>query len=372
MRRYKMLGFLQRLFGNSEANQATVSVFQVEVTTRCQLKCTFCPNCVLGDKWVRADFSWELYRDALVPHFSMVNWVYLQGWGEPLLHPRFWDMFRLAKEKAGRVGFTSNGVLLNGKHTRRLVAEQGDLIDISFSGNSPQTHETLRRGSKLSQLKQNVQHLANLKAQANSSRPIIVLSYLLTKPSISELPEFIDTAAAIGANEVVAINLDYTPYPVQDGLKAFNCADKPNSAYEALLQEAEQRASRHGMVFRRYPLTGDSSVLVCDARPIDTVFINQRGDVTPCTYLGMAVNGEIPRIFCGERQPTLPVKYGNVADGLPEVLNGPTARAFREPFARRHAFAGPAAAFLNITDGSTPEVPPPPPQCVHCHKLYKL
>lgn len=368
-----MFGFLQRFFGMSEANQAMASVVQVEVTTRCQLKCAFCPNCVLGDKWVRGDFSWELYRDALAPHFSRVDWVYLQGWGEPLLHPRFWDMFRLAREKAGQVGFTSNGVLLNQKHIRRLVEEQGDLIDISFSGNSPATHEALRRGSKFSQLTRNVARLAELKAQANANRPLIVLSYLLTIPSISELPAFIDTAAAIGANEVVAINLDYTPYAVQDGLKVFDCADQPNSSYEALLEEAEGRARRNGVVFRRYPLAKDGgSLLVCDARPLDTVFINQRGDVTPCTYLGMAVEGEIPRLFCGQRQPTWPVKYGHVADGLPEVLNGPAARAFRDSFARRHAFASPAAAFLSLTDGATPQVPPPPPQCVHCHKLYKL
>jgi MoaA/NifB/PqqE/SkfB family radical SAM enzyme len=364
--------FLQRLFGLSKDDQAALSVLQVEVTTRCQLKCAFCPNCVLGDKWVRGDFSWDLYRDGLAPHFSGVDWVYLQGWGEPLLHPRFWDMFRLAKKKAGQVGFTSNGVLLNGKHTRRLVDEQGDLIDISFSGNRPHTHETLRRGSKFSQLKQNVQRLADMKAQANSSRPLIVLSYLLTKPSITELPAFIDTAAAIGADEVVAINLDYTPYPVQDELKAFNCADEPALGYEALLQEAAQRARRNGLLFRSYPLSKDGSMLVCDARPLDTVFINQRGDVTPCTYLGMAVEGEIPRIFCGQMQPTLPVTYGNVADGLPEVLNGPTAQVFRESFARRQSFASPAATFLNLTEGATPEVPPPPPQCVHCHKLYKL
>jgi MoaA/NifB/PqqE/SkfB family radical SAM enzyme len=372
IRCHKVFRFLQRLFSLPEANQATISVLQVEVTTRCQLKCAFCPNCVLGDNWVRGDFSWELYRDALAPHFSKVDWVYLQGWGEPLLHPRLWDMFRLAKEKAGRVGFTSNGVLLNGKHAGRLVAEQGDLIDISFSGNTAQTHEALRRGSKFSQLKQNVQRLAGLKAQANSDRPVIVLSYLLTKPGIKELPGFIETASAIGADEVVAINLDYTPYPQQEELKAFNCSKTANPEYEALLQAAQARAEQKGIIFRRYPLVKDESVLVCDARPLDTVFINQRGEVTPCTYLGMAVEAEIPRMFCGQQQSISPVSYGHVADGLLEVWRGPAASTFKAPFIRRHALATPAAAILNAANGSAPDVPAPPPQCVHCHKLYKL
>jgi MoaA/NifB/PqqE/SkfB family radical SAM enzyme len=326
----------------------------------------------LGENWVRGDLSWELYRDALAPYFSAVDWVYLQGWGEPLLHPRLWDMFKLAREKARQVGFTTNGMLLNEKNARRLVAEGGDLLDISFSGNSAPTHQALRRGSNLARLKKNVHRLADLKAQSNADKPIIVLSYLLTKQSIEELPDFIQTAADIGANEVVAINLDYTPYPTQDKLRVFTCAEEASQAYEISMQEADRRAKQHNVIFRRYPLQLDERVLVCDARPLDTVFINHLGEVTPCTYLGISVSGEIPRLFCGTSRPVQPVQYGNAADGLAEVWHSSTAKGFKKPFARRQSLAGPATAFLSVADGSQPEMPAPPPQCIHCHKLYKL
>lgn len=367
-----MLGFLKSLFGRPGGNSRAISVLQVEVTTRCQLKCSFCPNNALGDGWSRGDFPWEIYRDYLVPHFSEVDWVYLQGWGEPLLHPKLWDMFDLAKKNARRVGFTSNGMLLNEKNARRFVNGEGDLIDISFSGNTERTHESLRVGSRLARLKENVRRLADFKERANTDKPVIVLSYMLTRPSISELPDFIDTASEIGANEVVAINLDYTPYDEQDDLRVFNCGREPNPDYEALVQEAERRAEKRGLVFRRYPLYLDESGLVCDARPLDTVFINHRGEVAPCTYLGIpADGGEIPRLFCGEPRPVRPVSYGNVAEGLTEVWNGAAAREFRRPFERRHALSGPAAALM-LTGDTVPEVPPPPPQCIHCHKLYRI
>ena len=344
---------------------------QLEVTSRCNLHCIFCPNHVLADRWQRGDFSWELYRDVLAPHFTDLDWVYLQGWGEPLLHPHLWDMFRLARAHARQVGFTSNGLLLTETNARRLVEGGCSLIDISFSGNTAPTHEMLRQGSRLAVLKNNVRRLADLKARSNSDRPVIVLSYLLTRPSIGELPDFIDTAAQIGANEVVAINLDYTPYAVQDELRVFSCTKEPNPAYEALLQTAEQRAKQAGLVFRRYPLAADSTVLVCDARPLDTVFINYRGEVAPCTYLGLPVEPEIPRLFCGQPHPVAPVSYGNVAADLLKVWHGSAARAFKEPFVRRKALANPAAAFLGLSDETVP-LPAPPPQCVFCHKLYRL
>jgi MoaA/NifB/PqqE/SkfB family radical SAM enzyme len=360
---------LRRIFGQAGRNHSLPAVLQIEVTSRCQLSCTFCPNHVLGDKWIRGDFPWELYRDELAPYFSAVEWIYLQGWGEPLLHPRLWDMFSLAKAKAQHVGFTSNGVLLTEANARRLIAEAGDLIDISFSGNTAATHETLRSGSNLARLKQNVRRLADLKAQANSHQPIIVLSYLLTRPSIGELPDFIDTAAELGANEVVAINLDYTPYRKQDELRVFSNSEPPLPEYEALLQEAAARAERYRLIFRRYPLAVGDRMLVCDARPLDTVFINHRGQITPCTYLGLSVEGEIPRLFCGQSWPVQPVSYGHVADGLPEVWHGAAACAFKHPFAHRQAFAGPVATLLSVTES---EIPAPPPQCEFCHKLYKI
>jgi MoaA/NifB/PqqE/SkfB family radical SAM enzyme len=281
-------------------------------------------------------------------------------------------MFKLARKQARQVGFTTNGTLLTEKNAQRLVGEGGDLVDISFSGNSPQTHESLRRGSKLTRLKENVHRLADVKAQANSSKPAIVLSYLLTNQSIGELPDFIRTAAEIGANEVVAINLDYTPYPVQDELRIFTCGEEANQAGEALIKEADRQARQRGLIFRRYPLQLDERVLVCDARPLDTVFINHLGEVTPCTYLGIPVSEEIPRLFCGTSRPVQPVRYGRIADGLPEVWHSVTAQQFKGPFARRQRLAGPATAFLSVADHGRPEPPAPPPQCIHCHKLYKL
>ncbi len=368
-----MLKLFNQLLGKTEPTTRTLSVLQLEVTSRCQLKCRFCPNQVLGDDWQPGDFPWELYRDKVAPHFSAVDWVYLQGWGEPLLHPHLWDMFRLAKKQAQRVGFTSNGILLTERNARRLIEEGADLLDVSFSGNTAQTHEAMRCGSRLAHLKRNVRRLADLKAQLSANGPVIVLSYMLTRPGIKELPEFIDTAAEIGANEVVAINLDYTPYPLQDELRVFTCEDEPPPEYEALLQEAARRANKAGLVFRRYPLAMEQRTLVCDARPLDTVFINYQGDVTPCTYLGLAVQGQIPRLFCSQPHPVEPVSYGNVSEGLLEVWQSDKARTFKEHFARRDALSSPAMAFLNMADNDRePDIPPPPPQCVHCHKLYKL
>ena len=54
--------------------------------------------------------------------------VYLQGWGEPFLHPELMTMVRIAKGTGCSVGTTTNGLLLNEKVIRQLVESGMDVL----------------------------------------------------------------------------------------------------------------------------------------------------------------------------------------------------------------------------------------------------
>ena len=80
------------------------SVTQIEITSRCQANCVFCPHDSLGSSWEAGDLPFRMYADNIVPHLEMFELVYLQGWGEPMLHPDLWDMLYLAQQKGCRTG----------------------------------------------------------------------------------------------------------------------------------------------------------------------------------------------------------------------------------------------------------------------------
>ena len=82
-------------------------VVQIEVTSRCETGCVFCPHDALSNRWVEGDLPLDLYREKIVPYLDLFDLVYLQGWGEPMLHPYLWDMLHLAQEKGFRTGLTS-------------------------------------------------------------------------------------------------------------------------------------------------------------------------------------------------------------------------------------------------------------------------
>ena len=106
-------------------------VAQIEITSRCSTGCVFCPHDALSKTWVEGDMSLAMYREHIAPYLDQFELVYLQGWGEPMLHPALWDMLRLAGGKGCRTGFTTNGANLREEQSRLLLELEVNL-DLSL------------------------------------------------------------------------------------------------------------------------------------------------------------------------------------------------------------------------------------------------
>ncbi|MCX7671416.1 MAG: radical SAM protein [Anaerolineae bacterium] len=393
--------WLGRLWGRGGRATATAKrwpVLQVEVTSRCLTRCVFCPNRGptdpsslsvqerteegarpsagegargarskgLAGQWECADLPWEVFRDHIGPHLARFETVYLQGWGEPLLHPDLWRMAQLAKESGCRVGFTSCGSLLLEDAVTQILDGGIDILSVSFAGATAGVHESLRIGSSFDRLTANVRQLAECRTAARSGL-FLELHYLMMRPNIHELPAFVRLAADLGADEVVATNLTYAFTPELDALRV--CGPTPAPTHLALVAGAEREAARLGIRFRAYPLTINDAVLECDAQPTATAFINCRGEMTPCVYLGMPVVGTAPRYFEGVAHPLAPVSFGRVEDGFMAAWEGRPRRDFNALFAARRT-AGYTALLLAGTGGEAGELPAPPEPCRHCYKMF--
>lgn len=342
-------------------------VLQVEVTSRCLLHCSFCPNKGLGENWRHGDFPWDIFRECLGPHLGRFETVYLQGWGEPLLHPRLWDMIALAKQAGAKAGFTTCGGLLSQEAVERVLDLQVDLLAISFAGASADVHEHLRVGSRFDQLVANVDRLVRSRNARGTKRPFLELHFLMQSGNMAELPEFVRLGARLGADELVATNVTYAPTREIAEMAVFGRT--PDVRHVDILAEAEQEAARLNMKFRAYPLRPSEAVLECDARPCETCYVTHTGKVTPCVFLGLPTRGAIPRFFEGAHHPTPPIAYGDVRDGFLDVLQGPAHAAFCAPFRARKAAGRVPFAVL---DGSDVPLPAPPEPCRSCYKLYGL
>ena len=350
------------------AQSRLFGVIQIEVTSRCSTGCVFCPHDALAGDWVEGDMSLSLYRESIVPYLGLFELVYLQGWGEPMLHQGLWKMLEMAQEKGCKTGFTTNGAYLEDEQNRLLVDMGVNLISVSFAGAVAPIHESLRTDSQFSRLCKNFESLANLKKQRGCDNPWLELHFLMTRDNLSEFPPLVELAASLGADEVVATNLTYSPSIALDNKHVF--AEQPLPGDIAVIDQAKANAERLNIPLRVYPLQEEPNTLVCDANPINTVYINHRGDVTPCVYLGLTIPGKIPRYYRGEAYPFYTVSFGNVSAGLEQALNGKEREGFVAAFKRRNASNIPLAMLAYLTEQTeSDELPLPSAPCRYCYKM---
>jgi MoaA/NifB/PqqE/SkfB family radical SAM enzyme len=339
---------------------------QLEVTSRCNLKCVMCPVTVLADRWPSLDMSWDTF-ERVAAAFGQTRWAYLQGWGEPMLHRRLLDMIERAKSAGCRVGFTTNGTRLTRDAGERLLDRDLDLLAVSIAGATAATHEAIRVGSGFAHLLENVRGFLRLRAARKSSAPKVEIFFLMTPANIAELPAAVELAADVGADELVATNLDYVMTRELDSLRAYS-AGPASAGLRVALDRARAAAERNGIAFRPYPLE-PKEMAVCDLDPLRILYISADGSVSPCVYTSLTGQSRLPRFFAGEATHIEAVRFGNVNErGLMEIWESAAYRAFRGPFARRLADAGTLA--LSAALGAHVEETPAPAACRTCPKLY--
>lgn len=308
-------------------------VLQIEPTTHCFLRCPFCPHESLRSRWISQHMSMALF-DRLSQHFHLTRAVHLQGWGEPLLHPEVFRMVKRAKDAGCLVGFTTNGMLLSEDVCRRLMKAGIDSLAVSIAGATASTHASLRVGSDLTTILGNLANLARLKTRLGAKRPRVILSFLMTRSNISELPAAIDLARDAGVDGVDATNLSNVTDRWQDLEKLFSTAGTDGARAE-IVDEARRRAADSGVTFHVHSLDSSKEAAVCCAMPIHNLFIAADGGVYPCAHLATPVD-PIPRLFQGEWHEMARRPFGNINEsGLLGVWGRREFRAFRDCFRKR-------------------------------------
>jgi len=311
---------------------------QMEVTTRCNLRgCIMCPRTAWPERWQAQDLTWETF-EALIPSFKFFSHVHLSGWGEPLLHPRLWDMVRILRARGLKVSLTTNCFGLR-EEVQMQILEHLEMVAISLDGARAGTYEKLRPGGDFYRVIADIAALCSRKRSLGLEKPEVVLQFLKMRPNLTELPQFLRLAASLGVDRVNAPNLDFIPIPAMEPLSLLS-PGFPDSEIVVIHREAEAEAEALKMPFRNFSLSPHFDLRVCDANPLRNAFVTVSGEVAPCVYLGLPVAGSFTRRCFNEAYQTSNYSYGNVREhDLFKLSQQPAYLNFID------YFRGPAAIF---------------------------
>ncbi len=357
-------------------SQRPFLALQIQITSRCNLRCPLCTKNAFASEWVDGDMDMATYN-AVAAAFPYLRQVYLDAWGEPLLHPRIWEMADIARAAGCSVGITTNGTLIDREVAGRLV-KGVDVVGISIDGATAAIYEKIRRGAKFEEVVANVRLLAGARKELRPGRlPLISLLFLKNSRNIHELPAMLDLAAELGADEIIASNLTFVAKPEFESWKAYSL-QAPSPEYLSIIDQARLRAKSLGLNLRIYP-PGPKRVAYCEAKPLEELHITWDGYVSPCVYLTLPLkNGFITKVHEGEAYWIPVCRFGNVKEtSLLEIWNSEAYKKFREPFAARRAICG-NKRFGFTDDGGFEEIDedtfdalskyPLPEVCYGCYK----
>src|SRR5512146_1138727 len=229
----------------TETTLPTPSYVQIEPVGECNLRCTMCPinyreDQPLTGKHKMMDF--DLYC-RIVDQFTNMKTLHLQGLGEPMLHPRFFDMVTYAVNKGIRVTTNTNLTTLNPKRALLAVTSGLDTLHCSIDGTNAATYERIRVNARFEKVIANLGNLVSTKARLGSALPHLHMVMVIMRQNLAELPDLVRLASRYGAEEVFAQQLSH-----DFGNPAFHKNFQPLNDYvkeQSLLYEDPERIEHY-------------------------------------------------------------------------------------------------------------------------------
>jgi MoaA/NifB/PqqE/SkfB family radical SAM enzyme len=271
---------------------------QLEPVGQCNLRCRMCAVPFREDGPERglaampfADFV------RLIDGFDGLRELHLQGLGEPLMHPRFFDMVRHAAARGIAVSLNTNLTLLTERRARECAACGLAAIHVSIDGATAATYERIRLGARFDKVLRNLSRLVAAVAAVPEPRPAMRIVTVLMRDNLAELPAIVRLAAATGVPNVFVQRLAHDfgesalpprYAPMREFVAAQTTESMLATDVEAVFDRARAAAAECGVTLRLPRLDAvapQANPRGCDW-PVTGAYVSWRGEAMPCCMVG--------------------------------------------------------------------------------------
>jgi MoaA/NifB/PqqE/SkfB family radical SAM enzyme len=302
---------------------------QIEPVGQCNLRCRMCPIQFRKDgppHGPPAFMDFEVFT-RLLDQFPGLQTLQLQGLGEPMMHPRFFDMVAHAAARGIKVSTNSNLTLLNERRAEQCVRAGLGELHASLDGASAATYEYIRVRARFDRVIANLQGLMDTRRRLGSATPWVRIVMVLMRQNLPELSAMVELAHRLGIDTIFVQHLchDYgeSTLPEQyremrDFVENQTLTGEDAGRVRRHFDEATARAKELNVDLRlpvarpHYPpeMPGRER---CDW-PWSGAYVSYQGLTMPCCMVSTP-----DRVTLGDM----------ATDGVEAVWNGPAYRSFR-------------------------------------------
>ena len=175
---------------------------QIEPVGQCNLRCQMCPIQFRRDGppyGPPAFMTFELFT-RILDQFPDLRELQLQGLGEPLMHPQFFEMVAFAAARGIDVSVNTNLTLLTPAHAAACLTSGLARLHASLDGSTAATYERIRVRANFEKAVRNLRRVIDARRERGSRRPFVEIVAVAMRQNLDELPELVELAADAGAD----------------------------------------------------------------------------------------------------------------------------------------------------------------------------
>ncbi len=179
-------------------------VANIEITTRCNLRCAFCARTSIRREERDMPHDRFVRLLDLLPHAWRVTLV---GLGEPLLHPEIADFVSEASSRGRRVTLVTNAVLLTEEMSHRLIDAGLDAITFSLDAADTGPASAVRDGASVEASIENIRTFA---AVSSETRPVAKAVFsAVSSSTVPHLERLVEIVARLGVDALMLSDLNF-------------------------------------------------------------------------------------------------------------------------------------------------------------------
>ncbi len=303
---------------------------QVEPVGQCNLRCQMCPIQFRTDGPPHGPLAFMPFQEFvhLIEQFPELEDLHLQGLGEPMMHPRFFDMVAHAAGRGIHVTTNTNGTLLTDRRAALCVTSGLERIHISLDGARAETFERIRPWAHFDQVAANIQRLVDARRRLHSTAPRMHMVMVLMRRNLEELPELVELAHRWQFEELFVQQLCHDfkesalpPHyrPMRDFVDAESLTTTDPAHCAAIFHRARELAGQLGLRLRLPRITARNYPPDMPGRercdwPWRGAYVSYQGLAMPCCMISTPDR----------------LNFGNVfARGMEAVWNSDSFQQFR-------------------------------------------
>lgn len=160
----------------------------IEPTNGCNLACEMCPTNREMQRG-KGRISQDTFMQVVDEVGDSQPFLNFWGWGEPLLHPKIFEMTRYATDKGCKVRISSNIEPLMDAKVDELIESGLFMLLVPLDGITQEAHASYRVRGNVQKVKSKIEQISRRKKELKLEKPYLTVLTLVTKQSYPELDE---------------------------------------------------------------------------------------------------------------------------------------------------------------------------------------